>query len=144
MSIAIYPGSFNPWHEGHTDVLNKALTVFGRVQIAIAVNPDKPTSDVIESMENIRNLVDKNRVEIVLIHELLVDYIKKHSNIRAIVRGLRNGQDLEYERLQQYWNEDLAWEGDFDLPPTVYFVTDRNLVHISSSAIRAVEKIRGK
>lgn len=39
--IGVYPGSFNPWHEGHEDVLNKALKVFDKVIILIGYNPDK-------------------------------------------------------------------------------------------------------
>ena len=139
---AIYPGSFNPWHAGHSDVLNKALAVFGQVQITVAINPDKPGEDVWARAENIRQLVDKDRVEVRVTHGFLVDYIKDNPDIKAIVRGLRDGKDLENERIQQYWNEDLAKEGNIYLPPTVYFLTHRDLVHISSSAIRTVDKLK--
>ncbi len=67
---------------------------------------------------------------------LLVDFVKD-VGASAVIRGIRNGQDLEYERTQQYWNEDLGIR-----VPTVCFITDRKLVHISSSAIRAVEKVK--
>ena len=57
----------------------------------------------------------------------------------AIIKGLRNSADFEYEKIQQYWNEDLGMK-----IPTIYIISNRNLTHISSSAIRAIEKIRGK
>ena len=104
--VAIYPGSFNPWHEGHEDVLNKAKKVFDQVHV-------------------IKYGVD--------FQGLLSDYLKG-KDYTAIVRGLRNGYDLQYEQNNQYWYEDLGIT-----IPIVYFITDRKLGHISSTTIRAVE-----
>lgn len=145
MKQAIYPGTFNPWHKGHRDVLNKARRIFDTVCVAYGGNPDKPMLDQNKNFERLKfEIGDLNGVEVVRFDGLLVDFIHSiNTPIHAIVRGLRNGQDLENERLQQYWNEDLAKESELYLPPTVYIVTSRDLVHISSSAIRAVEKIKG-
>lgn len=57
----------------------------------------------------------------------------------GIIRGLRNGYDLEYEINLQYWNEDLGVN-----VPFVYFVTDRKYGHISSSAIRELRSLSKK
>ena len=137
MKTALYPGSFNPWHDGHADVLKKALKAFDRVVIAVGINPDKGSQ--IDSVNRIpEEIHDDHRVLVVAFDTLLVDLVRDSSfEITAVVRGLRNGQDLEFERAQQYWNEDLGLK-----IPTVYFVTDRKLVHISSSAIRAVGKFK--
>lgn len=106
MKKAIYVGSFNPWHSGHQDILNKATAIFDQV-------------DVITYGKDFTGL--------------LSEYLKG-KDYCAIVRGLRNGYDLQYEQNQQYWYEDMGIT-----IPIVYFITDRRLGHISSSYIRAVE-----
>ena len=146
MRTAIYPGSFNPWHEGHQDVLNKALQVFDEVIILQCVNPEKArTGDALTPFDALQKRVPQDtRVIVTFCSELLIDWIESvNTPITAVVKGLRNGQDLEYERVQQYYNEDLALEFKKNMPPTVYFITDRKLVHISSSAIRAVNSFKG-
>lgn len=148
MKNAVYPGSFNPWHAGHTDVLEKALGVFDTIFVAVGVNPDKSTQDVAVRLGQIeQELIQKDyydkRVQILCFREMVVDLVN-HLNtpIHGIVKGLRNGQDLEYERVQQYTNEDLAKEFRLHLPPTVYFVTHRDFSHVSSSAIRIVNELK--
>jgi pantetheine-phosphate adenylyltransferase len=139
MKIAMYPGSFNPWHEGHEDVLNKALKIFDKVVIFIGANPQKENYSDLNTnwMERIpQKHRDNKRIGVVVFAGLLSDHADGYS---AVIRGLRNGQDFEYEKTQQYWNEDLG----LDIP-TVYFISDRKLVHISSSAIKQVEKVRSK
>jgi pantetheine-phosphate adenylyltransferase len=149
MTIALYPGSFNPWHEGHTDILKKALRVFDKVIVSAGRNPEKEVWDY--------NLYDipvelcrtnEDPVQIMHFTGLLVDFIKELERGRnggpsikvdAIIRGLRNGHDLQYEMNQQYWNEDLGLE-----IPTVYFICDRKLSHISSSTYRMLKKFNGK
>lgn len=144
MRWAIYPGSFNPWHEGHEDVLEKALQVFDRVIIAHGNNPEKPqTTGPFVKDEHALSKKHAHRIEFYRFDKLLVDAIKNYEKtgipIGAVIRGLRNGHDLQYEMNQQYWNEDLGLK-----IPIVYFITDRSLSHISSSAIRSIEKFRYK
>jgi pantetheine-phosphate adenylyltransferase len=138
MSIAIYPGSFNPWHKGHEDVLKKALEVFDQVSIVQMENPDKKKkAEGICHQEGILELSGKyERAVFVDSGYVTLKEAVEKEQATAIIRGLRNGDDLQYEMNQQYWNEDVGIK-----VPFVYFVTDRALSHVSSSAIRSVNKL---
>lgn len=139
-TIGIYAGSFNPWHRGHEDILNKALQVFDIVVVAVGHNPDKQYSDISPG-EAVREQLnfkygDNSRVVLVEFSGFLKDIIKNY-NATALIRGLRDGNDLAYERNQQYWNEDLGVG-----IPTTLFICDREYGHISSSAIRNIKKLK--
>ena len=136
MKIGVYAGTFNPWHKGHTDIVDKAILIFDKVIIAVGVNPEKEDTNhqvlLPESLEGLQN------VQVKYFSGLLVDFVKKEK-ASAVIRGLRNGSDLQYEMCQQYWNEDLGLN-----VPVVYFICDRKLSHISSSMIRQLDKIHRK
>lgn len=149
MKKAIYPGSFNPWHDGHMDVLKKALKVYSHIIIAVGYNPKISGGPDLEIGGRVRlvegvidNYIDELPeteepiIEITYFSGLLKDFVEE-TKVDAIIRGLRNGHDLQYEMNQQYWNEDLGI-----VVPTVYFITDRSLSHISSSAIRMINSIK--
>ena len=134
MKTAIYPGSFNPWHKGHQDVLEKALKIFDEIIVARGKNPGKELFDP----EYPRALINNPNVRLTTFEGLLADYVNLYnenvqSPIAAVIRGLRNGHDLQYEMNQQYYNEDLGLR-----IPTVFFITDQSVSHISSSAIRQI------
>lgn len=140
MKIAVYPGSFNPMHEGHLDIINKTLMVFDKVVVAIGNNAEKPQCDLENRADRVNMDIletdiikdsDKNRVSVDMFSGLLSSYVKNKAKPSAIVRGLRSGYDLSAETNMQYWNEDLEIG-----VPFVYFITDRKYSHISSSAIR--------
>ncbi len=131
MKIAIYPGSFNPWHSGHEDVLKKAKMAFDKVIVVQLSNPDKSVPFCL-----LPETLTANGDGICYRGKTLKE-VANELQANAIIKGLRNAQDLEYETVQQYWNEDLGIT-----IPTFYVITDRNLRHISSSAIRAVEKFK--
>ena len=133
MKVAIYPGSFNPWHIGHSDILRQARYMFDLVIVAQGINPNKSIPDINDLKKDVPQIPG---VKIEQYTGLLKDFIKK-KDASVIIKGLRNTQDFEYEKIQQYWNEDLGIE-----IPTIYLIADRKLVHISSSAIKAVESFR--
>lgn len=140
MKIAVYPGSFNPWHEGHSDILIKSLNVFDKVVILISKNENKILDSSGVLSQELLNMLDllQHSVEIKYLENntLLADHCK-NNNYTAVIRGLRNSNDLEYEKNMLYWNEDLGLNVE-----TVYFISDRKLSHISSSAIRGINGIK--
>lgn len=152
IKLGIYPGSFDPWHKGHEDIVNKALGVFDMVMITKMFNPDKnfdpeqAKASFEELVVYINNNVPEHFKERVFVQaesrslkEVTEDRVYIHGakiEISGVIRGLRNGHDLQYEMNNQYWNEDLGIE-----IPFVYFITDRSLSHISSSAIRTIKKL---
>lgn len=133
-NVALYPGSFNPWHEGHDDILQKALKIFDKVVVLQGHNPAKFEVKN-KSFMGIGSKYN-GRVEVGMFKGLLTDVVKDFP-FKAIIRGLRNGHDLQYETNNQYWNEDLGCD-----IPFVYFICDRKYSHISSSAIREVNEIK--
>lgn len=141
----IYPGSFNPMHIGHVEVIQKSIMTFDEVIVAIGVNPDKQTdvNALAEKVIEIRsfleqNFVDMKKVQVTWFRGFLPDFVSKLSNdVVAVVRGLRNGQDFEIEKTQQYWYEDLGL-----LIPVVYIIAERYTAHYSSSALRMIDKLK--
>lgn len=160
-TIAIYPGSFDPFHKGHYNILEKAENIFGKenVIVAIGLNPDKidpKTYSLINNYDNkakevyynsfVNNRVEdlKKRIPSKNIDGyvgFLTDYVRKkeeelNCNI-VVIRGLRNGYDFDYEynAIRYMWDQ---------LPNmnVVCIFTDPAYSHISSSAYRALEKVR--
>lgn len=118
--------------------------MFDKVIVARGYNPEKLNIKSGAAFEPVfaeravkpAIVVEGNRWEYKEFSGLLTDFVKEVGAI-AVIKGLRNEKDFRYELEQQYWNEDLGLQ-----IPTVYVITDRNLVHISSSAIRLVEKAK--
>jgi pantetheine-phosphate adenylyltransferase len=137
MKHAIYAGSFNPWHKGHQSVLDQALKVFDTITILIGHNPSKDGARVpVRRAESLEIHIANPRVKVTTFTGLLTTMLK-HTICDAQIKGLRNSEDFEYEKIQQYWNEDLGLA-----IPTFYIIADRNLTHVSSSAIKAIEAIK--
>lgn len=139
-TYGFYPGTFNPWHQGHKDVLDKALKIFDVVIIAHGINADKTVDYYDVPMHELVNEYGDSILFYTfqgLLVDALNDLARDGYNVTGVVRGLRNGNDLQYEMNQQYWNEDLGLT-----IPIVYFITDKALAHISSSAIRGINRVK--
>ncbi len=143
MRVGLYPGSFNPWHRGHQDVLDKALTVFDKVVVLMCQNPEKPMlSDFSRRYFKLGESISTDKVLVFSHKSTLISFIKEYdkgrngTKITHMIRGLRDGKDLDYEMAQMYMHEDTG-----NKLPFVCFLADRNDRHISSSAIRALDKL---
>jgi len=144
--VGIFPGSFNPFHKGHLDILMQAIEQFDKVIIAVGTNPDKKKGSI-NRVETIKlQLKDfynlEGRVKVEEFSGFLVDYVHKkelvpHFTSVSIIRGLRNASDLEFETTQARVIQDQKPD-----VKTVFFLTNRGFEHVSSSMIRALEGIQ--
>ena len=97
MKVAVYPGSFDPITNGHLEVLKRALNIFDKVIMLVAINDNKKARfSVEERVAMIKEAVDDERVEVDSYNGLTVEYAKKH-NAQHLIRGLRAVTDFEYE-----------------------------------------------
>ena len=96
--IAVYPGTFDPITNGHTDLVDRGVKIFDKVIIAVAENPTKNTLfNISERINFIDKIFQNNKsVAIYPLNKLLVEFAKEH-NATVILRGLRAVSDFEYE-----------------------------------------------
>lgn len=135
--IAILPGSFDPLTNGHVDLIQRAARLFDRVVVAVLVNPDKqslftPDERVAMIGEVCIRLPESDRISVDAFKGLLVQYATGKGAC-AIVRGLRSGVDLDYERPMASMNANLAPAID-----TVFLAASDQYAHISSRLIKEV------
>ena len=149
MSVAVYPGSFDPITNGHLDILERATTVFERVVIGVLANPRKtPLLAVDERIRVIAAAVEAaggpaaaalgdGRIAITGFDGLTVDFC--HANgATAIVRGLRAISDFEAELQLAHNNRVLAPRID-----TVFFMTSAANSYVSSSLVKEIASFGG-
>lgn len=132
MKTAIFPGSFDPFTRGHEAVVDEALTLFDKVIIAIGANIGKHS---LLSVENRLSLIqkvyaDNPRVECV-VYLTLTGEAAREMGATAIVRGVRNTIDFEYERTMAQTNRRI-----FPDITTVMLFTPPEFADISSSTVR--------
>lgn len=136
-TLALYPGSFDPFTYGHLDILERATKLFDRVVVTIAVNHRKESvfsGD--EREELIRGCMEDqdwaHQVEVQQFTGLLVDFAKSR-NATTLVRGVRQVSDFEYEFRMALTNRRLAPEVD-----TVFLMPNEQLTFISASLVREI------
>ena len=139
MSLAIYPGSFDPITKGHIDVLKKAVRIFDKVIIAVAVNSEKngmfPIKQRVELIK--KSIEGIERVEVDSFMGLTAQYAKD-KGAKSIIRGLRAVSDFEYEMQMAQVNNSL-----YDDIETVFLVPKSKYNFISSSIVKEVSKLGG-
>ncbi len=132
-SIAVYPGTFDPITMGHLDIVDRALNLFDKVIIGIALNPHKsPLFTIEERLDMIRKCFPEgySRIEVDTVSGLLVDYALNRK-AKALVRGLRAVSDFDYEFQLALMNRKLVRDVD-----TIFLMPGLRWIFISSSIIK--------
>ncbi len=127
-SIGVFAGSFNPFHRGHYNVLQKAEKIFDKVIVAFGKNPEKN-----ERSWDIPKTITNRQIESYI--GLHTDFISGFGYEVVVVRGLRNSTDFQYEQNQYRYIQELM--------PGIKIINifcDKEFEHISSSGIRTLEK----
>ena len=143
MSVAVYPGSFDPITNGHLDILARAAAVFERVVIGVLANPRKtPLLAVDERIVVIGQAIAASdlaadRIDVTSFEGLTVDFARAQG-ASAIVRGLRAVSDFESEMQLAHNNRVLAPSVD-----SVFFMTSVANAYVSSSLVKEIATFGG-
>jgi pantetheine-phosphate adenylyltransferase len=136
---AVYPGTFDPITNGHSDLVQRAARLFDQVIVAVAANPNKEpafsldervrlASEVLSGLEN---------VQICSFDSLLVEFVRER-NAHVILRGLRAVSDFEYEFQLAGMNRHLEPEVE-----TLFLTPSEQYTYISSSLVREIAALGG-
>lgn len=139
MSIAVYPGSFDPVTYGHLDIIKRSMRVFDKLIIGILVNSEKnPLFSTEERVDFLLEATkDMDNVEVKSFSGLLVDFAREnHADIT--VRGLRAVTDFEYELQIAQINNKL--DSNLD---TMFFTTSTEYAYLSSTIVREIASYHG-
>ena len=140
ISVAVYPGSFDPITNGHVDLVRRTLRIFDQVIIAIARNQDKGRAlfTVEERMATVQRVFEsEERVRVDSFEGLLVDYAETVS-AKVFIRGLRAVSDFEYEFQMATMNRRLKRDLE-----TFFMMTGESSFYISSRLVKEVAELGG-
>ncbi len=135
----VYPGTFDPAHLGHIDIVKRALNIFETVVIAVAENPKKkPLFSLEERVEMFKESLKEYEDRIIVegFDGLLIDFMKNYDT-NIIVRGVRLFTDFEYELQIAMTNYKLAEAETFFMMPS------QEYIHISSTIVKDVAFHKG-
>ena len=140
MSVAIFPGSFDPITKGHVDIINQAAAIFDKVYVVVMVNTAKKylftneeredlINDAVKDLKNVQVLLKPNQLTINVAHDL---------GANTIVRGVRNTSDFLFEQQIAEMNKKMA--NDIS---TVLLFTEPENSFVASSIIKEIAQFNG-
>lgn len=140
LSRAVFPGSFDPFTNGHYDVVERALKIFDEIIVAVLSNPDKAC--VFEPAERVKLIQNEfknesKRVKVASFSGLLVDFLKKTGS-KVVIRGLRAISDFDYEAQMALTNRRLGSGVE-----TLFLTTSEDNSYVSSSLVKQVARFGG-
>ncbi|TSE06488.1 pantetheine-phosphate adenylyltransferase [Aquimarina algiphila] len=133
MRRAVFPGSFDPITLGHYDIIERGLTLFDEIILAIGINAEKKYMFSLEERKYFMEEAFKNesKIKVMTYEGLTVDFCKQQ-NANFILRGLRNPGDFEFEKAIAHTNRKMS---EIE---TVFLLTSSGKSYISSSIVRDV------
>ena len=139
MRKIIYPGTFDPIHNGHIDIATRAAKLFDVLEFVVAVNVEKDPLFTVE--ERLALITDSTKhiknIKVNQFTGLVVDYAKSSDSI-AIIRGLRHVSDFEFEfqmaMMNFHLNPDIA---------SLFMMPDEKYIHLNSTVVKDVVKNGG-
>ena len=139
MSLAVYPGSFDPFTLGHRDILLRSLKIFDEVVIAVGVNQNKKTLFTAdERVEMIKKeiseikLENNNDVKVECFEGLIVDLASKH-NASSLIKGVRGPVDYDYEAQMAGMNTVMCPDLE-----TIFLMSKPEFSYIQSSIVKQI------
>jgi pantetheine-phosphate adenylyltransferase len=139
MRIAVFPGSFDPITNAHIDIIERALTLFDKIHIALGVNSNKKYLLPLESRKAILQEIFKEQAKITIndYEGLTIDYCKRN-NANYILRGISSVKDFEFEQPISQNNQII----DSSIQ-TIFLVSSPGFSHISSTIVREIYQYKG-
>ena len=138
MRRAVFPGSFDPITLGHKDIIERSVSLFDEIIIAVGTNSEKkymfPLAQRIKFIEDI--FIEKKSISVNRFEVITTEFCKE-SNVDFIIRGLRNSADFEFEKAIAQTNRSLSGI------ETVFLLTSAETSFISSSIVREVISNQG-
>ena len=137
--IAVYSGTFDPFTLGHSDVVRRAAGLFDHLVIAVAVAHHKKTLFSLDArVQQVRDATESiASVRVMPFDGLIMDFCKANQ-ASAVVRGIRNLTDFDYETQMAAMNRKLLPQVE-----TVFLLPDAGLACISSTLVREISKLGG-
>lgn len=138
--VAIYPGTFDPFTNGHLDLVERGLRMFDKIVLAVANNPSKkPLFTIEERMALARRSMShlEGRVEVDSFSGLLVDYAAS-KGVNAVIRGLRAVSDFEFEMQMALMNRKMV-----NSLETVFLMPSLRYIFLSSTIVKEVASYGG-
>ena len=139
MKRIVYPGTFDPIHNGHLDIARKAAELFDELILVVAVNQEKsPLFNDKKRVELIKeSLYDVKNIKVDTFNGLIVNFVRNTESV-AIIRGLRHVSDFEFEFQMAMMN--------FNLNPNIkslFMMPDEKYIHLNSTVIKDVARLGG-
>jgi len=139
MNTVVYPGTFDPITNGHTNIVERAAKLFDKIIIAVAASPKKqplfPIDQRVAMAKEVLSHLDN--VEVIGFENLLAEFVIEHQ-VNVILRGLRAVSDFEFEFQLADMNRRLVPQAE-----SLFLTPDNHLSYISSTLIREIATLGG-